>query len=390
MTATFEFATATRIRFGRGAVADLPGLVAQLGQFILVVTGFDSGRADPTIKALRDRNLSLTTYSVKGEPTTESVAKALEIARKTGATAVVAIGGGSVIDLGKAVATLLTNCDDLSDYLEVIGRGRPIEERSAPFAAVPTTAGTGAEVTRNAVIRSEEHGVKISLRSAHMLPELALIDPELSLSMPPQVTASTGLDAMTQLIEPFVSVASNPLTDALCREGLSRAARSLRRAFMSGTDLDAREDMCLASLFGGLALANAKLGAVHGFAAPIGGVFPKAAHGVICARILPLVMETNIRALKERLPDSPALPRYRELARIMTGESSATAVDGIHWVQSLCTGMQIPPLQNFGLTENHYEDLIEKARKASSMHGNPIKLTRPELTGILRKAVEGH
>jgi alcohol dehydrogenase class IV len=219
-----------------------------------------------------------------------------------------------------------------------------------------------------------------------MLPRLAVVDPELTYSMPPAVTASTGLDALTQVLEPYVSNQANPMTDAICREGLWRAARSLRRAYQDGSNAEAREDMALVSLFGGLALANAKLGAVHGFAGPLGGLF-HAPHGAICARLLPYVMEANVRALQARMPDSPSLARYDEVAQLLTGENTARASDGVTWVQDLCQALDVPPLSDFGLTEGDFPTVVAKAGKASSMKGNPIALTDEELTQILRDAV---
>jgi alcohol dehydrogenase class IV len=299
---------------------------------------------------------------------------------------VIGLGGGSVLDTGKAIAALLTNGGDPLDYLEVIGRGQSITQPAAPYIAIPTTAGTGAEVTRNAVLGSPEHRVKVSLRSPYMLPRLALVDPELTLTMSPPVTASTGLDALTQLIEPYVSPKANPLTDALCLDGMHRAARSLRRAYTHGDDLTAREDMALASLFGGLALANARLGAVHGFAGVFGGMFDSP-HGAVCAALLPHCMATNIKALQQRQPDSEALRRFDEVAQILTGDSEVTAVDGVAWVEVLCEELLIPGLGAYGLRERDFPELIEKSSKASSMQGNPIKLTMEEMGEILKRAI---
>jgi alcohol dehydrogenase class IV len=251
---------------------------------------------------------------------------------------------------------------------------------------VPTTAGTGAEVTRNAVLTVPEQRVKVSLRSPLMLPDVAIVDPELTYSMPPGVTAVTGLDALTQVIEPFVSHLANPLTDALCREGIQRAGHSLRRAYGNGRDADARRDMALASLMGGLALANAKLGAVHGFAGSIGGMFA-APHGAVCARLLPYTMVANVQALQSRQPENPALPRYAEIARILTGDSSATVQDGVQWIQSLCADLQIPGLAAYGLTTDDLPTIVNKSKNASSMKGNPIQLSEAELTHILEQAL---
>jgi len=382
----FEFATATRILFGPGTFQEVAPLAAGMGRRAFVVTGRGVERAAPLLEALREQRVESVVFNVSGEPTTDVALAAVGRARETGCDFVIGVGGGSVLDTGKAIAALLTNRGDLFDYLEVIGRGQPLSHTSAPYIAIPTTAGTGAEVTRNAVLASPQHRVKVSLRSPLMLPRLAVVDPELTHSVPPPITASTGLDALTQVLEPYVSNQANPMTDALCREGLGRAARSLRRAYEDGGNAEAREGMALASLFGGLALANAKLGAVHGFAGPLGGLFP-APHGVICARLLPYVMEANVRALQSRMPGSPALARYDEVAQILTGQPTARAADGVDWIQELCQALSVPALSNFGLTDDDFPTVVEKARKASSMKGNPILLTDDELTEILRQSV---
>jgi len=281
---------------------------------------------------------------------------------------------------------MLANPGELLDYLEVIGRGQALAKSSAPFIAIPTTAGTGSEVTRNAVLASPEHHVKVSLRSPLVLPRVAVVDPELTYGLPPASTASTGLDALTQLIEPYVCSRANPMTDALCVEGIRRAARSLRAAFADGRNATARSDMAVASLFGGLALANAGLGAVHGFAGPIGGQFP-APHGAVCAALLPQVMEANLRALRQRQPGADTLRRYEEVAHLVTGNASATAEAGVEWVRKLVADLQIPRLGHYGLKREHTAGLVEKASQASSMKANPIALTRNELAGILERAL---
>ncbi|MBC8446129.1 MAG: iron-containing alcohol dehydrogenase, partial [Chloroflexi bacterium] len=386
----FEFATATRIIFGAGTLQEIGPLAAEMGSRALVVTGRTPARAAPLLDLLAVQGIEAVTFSVAGEPTTEVARLGTQRAREAGCNLVIGFGGGSALDTGKAIAALLTNGGDPDDYLEVVGQGQPLILPSAPYVAIPTTAGTGAEVTCNAVLLSPEHRVKASLRSPLMLPCLALVDPELTHSMPPQVTASTGLDALTQVMEPYVSNRANPLTDALCREGMRRAARSLRRAYACGEqgrtkhgdDAAAREDMALTSLFGGLALANARLGAAHGFAGPIGGMFP-APHGAVCASLLPHVMAVNVRALQERSPESEALRRYDEIARFLTGNERATADDGVAWVGELCQALQIPSLASYGVTEEDFPALIEKASVSSSMKGNPIKLTPDEMSEIL-------
>ncbi len=277
----FEFATATRLIFGEGKVATLPELVRTLGTRTLVVTGSSTNRAAAIVAAL-----SAESFSVPEEPTVELIREGVERVQHGTCDVVVSLGGGSVIDAGKAIAAVATNGGEPLDFLEGVGKARPIRIPPLPFVAVPTTAGTGSEVTRNSVLGSTAHQIKASMRSPLMLPRIALIDPELTYTLPPAVTAYTGLDALTQLIEPYVSVRANPLVDALCVEGIRRVAGALRRAYRDGSDREARGDMSFASHLGGLALANAGLGVVHGFASPLGGQW-KAPHGALCAALLP-------------------------------------------------------------------------------------------------------
>ncbi|MBC2737872.1 MAG: iron-containing alcohol dehydrogenase [Desulfobacteraceae bacterium] len=382
----FEFATAGRIVFGRGCAARIGEEAAQFGRRVFVLTGRRRERWAFLWEDLRRRGMDCERFAIMHEPTVTNVEQAVQMAAAAGVDVVIGIGGGSVIDAAKAVAAKLPNPGDLLNFLEVIGQGRPLENPSLPCIAVPTTAGTGAEVTRNAVLRSEAHGVKVSLRSDTMLPVRAMVDPDLTLSVSPEMTAGTGLDALTQLQEAFVSQRGNPLTDGLCREGLRRAARSLERAFAHGDDSAAREDMALASLFGGLALANAGLGAVHGFAGPLGGMVP-AAHGMICAALLPPVMAANIQALTERDPDHPSLDRYRETAVLLTGRADATAKDGVAWVRQLCHRLKVPSLERLGFTAAQTAEAVSKACRASSMKGNPVMLTEEELAAIYRNAL---
>lgn len=380
----FEFATATRIIFGPGTIREVAFEAAGMGKRAFVITGRSPERAGSLFEQLNKQAIEYTTFSVPTEPTTTIVADAVKQARQAKSDLVIGIGGGSVIDTGKAVAAMLTNSGQLLDYLEVVGEGKPLTQTPSPYIAIPTTAGTGAEVTRNTVLAVPEKRVKVSMRSPLMLPRLAVIDPELTHSIPPSTTASTGLDALTQLIEAFVSNKANPMTDGICREGLKRAARSLRQAYENGSDPDAREDMALASLFSGLALANAKLGAVHGFAGPLGGMI-FAPHGVICARLLPFVCEANVQALHSREPSSSALARYDQVAQILTGKVSAQAANGVEWIQNLCKALTVPPLTEFGLKEEDFPIVVGKAQKSSSMKGNPISLTDDELMRILEK-----
>jgi alcohol dehydrogenase class IV len=382
----FQFATATKIVFGAGALAELSRLAKGFGSRAWLVVGQAQRHAERARGLLASAGVSAEVVSIAGEPTVQDVVKIVDAARAGGAELIVGVGGGSVLDAGKAIAALLANAGDPLDYLEVVGRGQPLARAPLPFVAVPTTSGTGAEVTKNAVLASTADGVKVSLRSDAMLPRLALVDPELTLSVPPRVTAATGLDALTQVLEPFVSCQNNPLTDALAREGLLRAARSLRRAFHAGDDLGARTDMSLVSLLGGLCLANAKLGAVHGFAGPIGGQYP-APHGAVCARLLPLVVERNILALRTRGDTGGYLSRYAEVARLLTGRASADADDAAPWLHEIVTELEVPPLSRYGVTSASIPDLVKMAQRSSSMQGNPIVLTPDELGSTLEAAL---
>ena len=382
----FEFATAGRIVFGPGTASGLGPLARAIGRRAFVVTGKDKIRHASVINDLEGAGLRCTLFGVAAEPTVELVRDGAALFRSSGCELLIAIGGGSAIDAGKAIAALAANPDDVLEYVEVIGKGRPLTKEPFPMIAVPTTAGTGSEVTRNAVLGSAEQGVKASLRSPLMLPRVAIVDPTLTVGLPPAITASTGLDALTQLIEPYVCLRANPLTDGFCLEGLRAVQRSLVRACENGADAAARAGMSYASLLGGMALANAGLGVVHGFAAPIGGMFD-APHGVVCAAILPYGIEANIRALRERDPENRALDRYCEIARVLTGNQAASAEDAVEWVLALVRKLKIPRLSKYGIGPPHFSELVAKAARAGSMKANPVELTAAELTCVMERAI---
>ena len=363
---TFEFATATRIVFGAGTFAQAPAAVAALGSRPLLVTGKHVRYALDGIH-----------FAVEHEPTIDVAQAGVELARKERCDVVVGLGGGSALDCAKAIAALATNGLAL-EHLEVIGLGKPLEHPPLPCVAIPTTAGTGSEVTRNAVLHSTEARVKASLRSPLMLPRLALVDPDLLAGTPRPVLASSGLDALSQLMEPFLSHRATPLTDGLAREGIVRSARSLRRAFERGLEAPVREDLAVASLCGGLCLANAGLGAVHGFAAPAGGMFA-APHGAVCAALFSATMDVNLRAVSARAPER--LGRFRELAALL----GTNDLGG--WVRSLCDALEIPGLSHYGMAAADVPALVEKAKVASSMKGNPVVLTDDELTEIATRSL---
>jgi alcohol dehydrogenase class IV len=274
--------------------------------------------------------------------------------------------------------------------LEVIGQGQKLAALAAPWIAVPTTAGTGAEVTRNAVLGCPEKHFKASLRSTHLLARVALIDPELAVGVSREVTASSGMDALCQLIESYTSNRAQPISDALALQGLTLAARSLPRVCADGRDLAAREDMALAAMLSGLTLANVGLGAVHGFAAPLGANFP-IPHGTVCAALLPHVMAANVQALRAAALDHPWLGRYAAIGRTLTSQPGLPEADaiaaGVRCTQDLVQQLDIPPLGTYGLTEAAIPDLVALARQASSMRYNPVVLSDEALAWVLRQAI---
>jgi alcohol dehydrogenase class IV len=380
----FNFSTASQIIFGAGAVGKVPDLVAGLGKRIFLVTGKNSTRSKPLAESLSYLKVEISTFQVEKEPNTTIIDEGVKLARKYRCDVVIGIGGGSVIDAAKAIAALTPNAGELLDYLEVIGKGKKLAVDPIPFIAIPTTSGTGAEVTKNAVVHSPEHNVKVSLRSQLMFADVAVVDPKLAISMPPKVTATSGMDALTHLLETFVSNQSNPFIDHFCRDGMLRISKSLVKVYKNGNDLEAREDMAMASLLGGMALANVKLGAVHGFAGPMGGMFP-APHGAVCACLLPAVMEENLKAVSDANLKNIVL-KYDEIAQILTDNQDAEAKDGISWVNERISDFEIPCLSDFGMTEADFPELIEKAKKASSMKGNPVVLSNQSLNAILTKS----
>jgi alcohol dehydrogenase class IV len=325
-------------------------------------------------------------YPVSGEPSVEVVRAGVAALSSGGCDGVLGYGGGSALDSAKAIAALATSGSDPLDHLEVIGAGIPLSRPGLPCVAVPTTAGTGSEVTRNAVLSAGE--TKASLRSAALLPRVAIVDPDLLIGLGPSVVASGGLDALSQVIEPFLSARANPFTDALAREGIQRSARSLRRASEQGTDADPaiRDDLALASLFGGLCLANSGLGAVHGFAAGLGARL-NAPHGALCGALLPSTFQVNYEALRGREPNHPALVRMSEVAHMLTRGRTTSPEAAVEWLVDLKDAVGVPGLAHYGVAESQIPVLVDAGRKASSMRGNPITLTDEELASILIRSL---
>jgi alcohol dehydrogenase class IV len=347
----------------------------------LVVTGRTTSRADAIRSALNEANISSVVFGVASEPSIERIRAAVDLLLETGCDAVLGFGGGSALDVAKAVAVLATSGTDPLEHLEVIGAGRPIERPGLPCLAVPTTAGTGSEVTRNSVLSGS--GVKASLRSPLLLPKVALVDPDLLVGVPKPTIAASGMDALSQLIEPLLSQRANPFTDALAREGIRRSARSLRRAYEEGMEDPAvRQDLAMASLLSGICLANSGLGAVHGLAAAAGARL-SAPHGAVCAAVLAAAIDVNLRALRDRAPDHQAVQRITEVATLLTGRPDATAEDAISWLQELTAVLSIPGLASYGLDDPQVDAVVTAAQKASSMRGNPIELSDQEVSEIV-------
>ena len=377
-----DFSTVNRIIFGIGKISFLREIINHYGKKALIIKG--KRNPDPgTLFSICERaNLEWNCFNVENEPNIEIINQAVELGREEECDFVIGFGGGSVIDTGKATAALLNNQGSLLDYLEVVGKGKPLKNPSKPYIAIPTTAGTGSEVTRNAVISVPEKKAKVSMRNVYLLPEVAIVDPELTYGVPKTITSVTGMDAFTQVIEPYVSRYTNPLVDMFCKDAIPRGASYLLRVWEDGNDHEARENISWVSLMGGLALANAKLGAVHGFAGPIGGMF-HAPHGAICAALLPSVMLVNTETLSNRGNDFEKLSRFEDIARWVTGVENATIKEGIEWIASLCKKMEIPRLSEFGIKKAHFQIIIERAKNSSSMRGNPIQLTEREMVKVL-------
>ena len=383
----FECFTVGRIIVERGGVRRLPELVSSARRVMVIHNA--TSLCGTIAGILQAAGIGCEAVEQKGEPTVQSVTMALDCARAAGCDAVIGAGGGSAMDCAKAVAALLANGGGPLDYMEVVGKGQKITRASVPWIAVPTTAGTGAEATRNAVVGYHEKQFKASIRSELMLARVALLDAELAVGVPRHVTAASGADALCQVIESYTSVNANPICDGMAAEGIALAAKSLRKVYDDGTNVDAREDMAIVALLSGITLSNAGLGAVHGFAAPMGAVYP-VPHGVVCAALLPHVMAANVAALRER-GTGAALGRYAAVGRLLTGQvlpDDAAAIDaGILWIQELIAYMQIPRLREFGVHESRVEAMVQLAKKASSMRHNPIVLSDEELTKIVQTAL---
>lgn len=380
----FSFTTAGSIHFGWGSRKTLVRHVLSYGRHALLLHSKSVGGINEIVTEIEDNSIILDKETLTGEPTNKEIGELAEKYRQAKFDVIIAIGGGSVLDSGKALSALLTNPGELMDYLEVVGKGQPLQNKPCPLIALPTTSGTGTEVTKNAVIKVVDKKVKVSMRNPAMIPAVAIIDPELTVSVPAAVTASTGMDAFIQVLEPYCSKSANRMVDLFCREGIPLAARNLPVAYHHPQNEEARTMMAWVSLLGGLSLANAGLGAVHGFAGPIGGMFG-ISHGVICACLLPRVFRKNLIKLQDQ-DDHALLERFSQIAAWVMNEDHPDVNQAIEWFIGLNEELGIPKLKQLGIEEKDHDTIISKAFVSSSMKGNPVSLDANDLREILKNS----
>jgi alcohol dehydrogenase class IV len=378
----FGFATVSDIRFGRGTSAGAIEAAAGFSNRVLVVHGKSADRAGWLVDGLATRGLAVETVACPGEPDIVAVEDAVALARRMAPGVVIALGGGAAIDLGKAVAALCPSSHPTLAYLEGVGEGRLLDAAPLPFIAMPTTAGTGAEVTKNAVISVPDAQKKVSLRDVRMLPDIAIVDPALTDGAPASVTFGSGFDAITQVIEPFLSVKASPMTDALCRDAIPRGLAAIRR-LSDGDDPKARDDMALTSLLGGMALANAGLGAVHGLAGVIGGR-TGAPHGEICAALLPHVLAYDLKAIPQ---NHPAKQRLDQVLCWIGAAFDVSPERAPIVLKEQVHGLGIRSIRGLGLKRADIMDIARSARGASSSRTNPMPLEDVDYEAIVRSAI---
>lgn len=382
MLTPFNVLTPGNIRFGRGLARSAAPWLAGHSAQILLVHGASLQRAEFLLAELRAHRLDVTTLSIAHEPCLQDIEQGVLLAREKGIGAVVSLGGGAVIDAGKAIAALIPAQGAALEYLEVVGTGRVLEANPLPFVAIPTTAGTGAEVTKNAVINVPEQQRKVSLRDDRMLPDLAIVDPSLTDNAPRAVTLASGLDAITQVIEPWLCTRANPFTDALCREAIPRGIKALR-TLMEKECPDSRDEMAWVSLCGGLALANAGLGVIHGLAGPLGGL-SNAAHGALCGNLLPFGLALN----ESQISDEKIKQRFADVRQWL---AAGLDVDPSNAWESLREWSQhagLGNLHDLGVPRDALEPAALAASSSSSMKANPVMLTSEQLLEMLEAAWE--
>jgi alcohol dehydrogenase class IV len=393
MSSPFSIARLPRIEFGSGTCAKLPALASQFGKQVLLVTGARSFRRTSQWKQLTDglgrHGCQYQTFSVSGEPSPGLVDDAVATFRNGHVSVVIGIGGGSVLDAAKAIAGLLKPGNSVMDHLEGVGPELPYRGPSTPFIAVPTTAGTGSEATKNAVLSIQgKEGFKKSFRDEQLVPEYAVVDPDLLAGCPPELIAANGMDAFTQLLESYVSSKANPFTDALAESGMAAVRDGLMAWYRNDGDATlGRQRMAYAALLSGITLAQVGLGSVHGLASPLGAFFP-ISHGVVCGTLVAAATSANIAAMAQREPDNAALEKYAQAGRLLSnqpGLQTDTACEAlIDTIEQWTRRLKLPRLGKYGIGEQDFPHIVANCR-GSSMKTNPIVLTDGEVTAILQR-----
>jgi len=380
----FQLSRLPALYFGKGSVEFLGKILTGYGQNVLLVTGNQSFESNGIREIAGKQMKKSSRISVKGEPTPAVIDEAVNISKDKNIDVVVAVGGGSVIDSGKAIAAMITEKASVKNYLEDVGTMKPSGNR-LPFIAIPTTAGTGSEATKNAVISQYgKNGFKKSLRHDNYIADAAIIDPLLTVSCSPALTAATGMDAFTQLLESYLSLKSNLITDSLALAGIELIGRSLVKAFNDGKDIEARSDMAFAAYLSGITLANAGLGVVHGFAQPLGSLFP-VPHGVVCSSLMGIVNRLTVDKLKTTDPQSTILKKYASAGRRFlndAGLSDEMAVNKLlDTIDEMISSFRLPRLAEFGITETDFTSIISNTQ----MKNHPIHLDSDDLKKILKQ-----
>lgn len=388
MINAFSFAPSPLLHFGVGKISVLPSLVSSYGKRVLLVTGarsFDSSFGPALVNQLQKNGMQIMRHQVDKEPSPAMIDAAVKESSRHQHDVVVSIGGGSVLDAGKAIAAMLPLNESVKEYLEGVGT-KVHPGVKVPFVAVPTTSGTGSEATKNAVLsETGEMGYKKSLRHNNFVPNAAVIDPALTVTCSPSTTAASGMDAFTQLLESYLSTAANPITDALAVEGLKYISNSLLKAYRDGSDLEARTDMAMAAYLSGVTLANAGLGLVHGFASSIGGYF-EIPHGVICSSLMFAANKLTVRKLRKEKKNDRALRKYSTIGKMFAKQSGQTDdyyIDALlQAIAELASEMKIPSLTQFGITSNNFQKIIT----ATDNKNNPVALNTEEMLEVLTLA----
>ena len=387
MTDSFQFSSLPKIIFGPGKRNVLAAELSSRGNKVLLLTGsssvHNSGHGDEIITALKTANLELKHEVIAHEPSPSLIDQIVEKYRPSGIEVIVAVGGGSVMDAGKAISAMIPVDGSIRDYLEGVGEKKHPGDK-IPFIAMPTTSGTGSEMTKNAVISEVgEKGFKKSLRHENFIPELAIIDPEMMLSCPAKLTAASGMDAFTQLLESYLSTKANPMTDALALQGLKQIKKYLLRAFLEGEqNLEARSGMALAAMFSGITLAHAGLGLVHGFASPLGG-FYYIPHGVACGSLMAPVFATTIDNLQDQ-PEHPAIKKLIIISKVFADFKYKRDMEYLQAFKEklihITTLLEVPLLSDYGLKEEG----IQKVVDCTSHKNHPVRLTNDQLINALQ------